>query len=560
MAILIGLFIIFVGKANILPIKYFAIFLVIFILWIIILFFLLVFKTKKKKNKPRKITGCILSIILIILMGLVTYYMNHTLDFIHNFGENKNTEEKYFVLVLKDSSYQTLEDLKGKNIAYVPNSLTKIEEALKELDNKIKMNHRSYEQYKKAVQDMQENTLESMLIEESNYNILEENNKYGDIFRKLEEIIIKKEVETVSKNVDVTEDPFTIYISGIDNYGAIQTVSRSDVNMLITVHPKTKQVLMVSIPRDYYVQLKGTTGYKDKLTHAGIYGVETSIGTIEDLLNTDINYYFRVNFTTLEKVINAIGGVDVYSKYEFTSTGKYYKFYKGYNHVNGEQALEFARERYHLPQGDRTRGQNQQAVIDAIIRKVTSSAIITKYDDILKSLKDTFQTNIVDKDILKLVRMQLDDMASWNITSYSLNGSDAMEFTYSCPHETLYVMKPNQDTITEATELINLVMKGEKLESSYDKNPSGNIHKPGIDIPAPTPEPTPDPTPEEPTTDEPNPLDPILPNDDTQTPVEPKDDNEESNNPPVIDDPVVPIQPVDPTNPVPVPSIPKDTI
>lgn len=527
MVLLISIFVIYVANSHVLPMKYLLIFILVFLLWLGILYFLLVFKTKKGKNKPRKIIGSIISLILIILMAFVFKYLDHTLRFLDTLEEEKFKVENYLILVLKDSKYEKLQDLQGKNIAYSPNSLSKIDEALKKLDELVKTNHKSYENYNVAINDLINKKIESVFIEESNLKILEETNEYGDIFKTLDKVAIKKALETATKEVDVTGDPFTIYISGIDSYGSISGVSRSDVNMLITVHPKTKQILMVSIPRDYYVQLRGTTGLKDKLTHAGIYGVETSIGTIEDLLDIDINYYFRVNFSTLEKVINALGGVDVYSKYNFTSSGSWFQFSKGYNHVNGQQALDFARERHALPGGDRARGENQQAVIDAIIRKATSSAIITKYSDILKSLKGTFQTNMTDKDILKLVRMQLDDMASWNITSYSVNGSDANDFTYSAPNQLLYVMRPNQETITEAKSQIEKVKNGEKLESSYNKAPDGNIHTPSQSVPEPTPEPSPEPTPEPtPTPVDPEPILPVEPNDPLEPILPSEDDNQ----------------------------------
>lgn len=163
----------------------------------------------------------------------------------------------------------------------------------------------------------------------------------------------------------------------------------------MTVNPTTKQILLTSIPRDYYVQLAGTSGYKDKLTHAGNYGINMSIDTIEKLLDIDINYYVRVNFTTLEKLIDAIDGVDVYSEYSFVSYIDSYKFYKGYNHMNGKQALAFSRERKSLPSGDIERGRNQEAVIEAIIRKATSGSTIYKYSKILSNIKGTFQIKYI---------------------------------------------------------------------------------------------------------------------------------------------------------------------
>ena len=497
--IMIFLMIFFVGflfYANIIPFKYMILVISLMVLWIIALFFLLIFKTKRGKNKKRKATGYVISGLLIILMALVFYYVNVTLGFFKGFGDNRYKEENYLVLVLQDSSFQSLADL--SSIGYTSNELSNIDQALTKLNEETTIENIKYDDTTEMFTDLINQEIDSVLIEESSMAIIyEEHKDYEGLFRIIDTIKIKTQIE-ITKETDVTNETFTVYISGIDSYGSIATVSRSDVNMVATINPKTKQVLLVSIPRDYYVQLRGTTGYKDKLTHAGIYGIETSVGTLEDLLATDINYYFRVNFTSLEKIVDALGGIDVYSKYSFTSSkasGGTYYFSQGYNHMNGNQALAFSRERKNLPSsagGDRGRGENQQAVIDGIIRKAISPAIITSYSKILNSLKDSFQTNMTDNDIQKLIKMQLNDMASWNITSYSLNGYDGYEPVYSSPNSKPYVMIPYEDTVTEAQNLIDKVIAGELLESSYDKEPS-DINNPVYVEPEPEPEPEPDP-------------------------------------------------------------------
>ena len=497
--IMIFLMVFFVGflfYANIIPFKYMILVISLMVLWIIALFFLLIFKTKRGKNKKRKATGYVISGLLIILMALVFYYVNVTLGFFKGFGDNRYKEENYLVLVLQDSSFQSLADL--SSIGYTSNELSNIDQALTKLNEETTIENIKYDDTTEMFTDLINQEIDSVLIEESSMAIIyEEHKDYEGLFRIIDTIKIKTQIE-ITKETDVTNETFTVYISGIDSYGSIATVSRSDVNMVATINPKTKQVLLVSIPRDYYVQLRVTTGYKDKLTHAGIYGIETSVGTLEDLLATDINYYFRVNFTSLEKIVDALGGIDVYSKYSFTSSkasGGTYYFSQGYNHMNGNQALAFSRERKNLPSsagGDRGRGENQQAVIDGIIRKAISPAIITSYSKILNSLKDSFQTNMTDNDIQKLIKMQLNDMASWNITSYSLNGYDGYEPVYSSPNSKPYVMIPYEDTVTEAQNLIDKVIAGELLESSYDKEPS-DINNPVYVEPEPEPEPEPDP-------------------------------------------------------------------
>ena len=482
------LFLIFIISTNIVPLKYLLLLFTIFILYDVGLFFLLF-----KKHKVKNIIGYVLSGILVIIMAILFYYLNVTMGFFKGFGTNKYKEENYLVLVLNDSSFESLNDL--SNIGYTSNELSNINEALTKLNEEITIENIKYDNNVEMFDDLINKEIDSVLIEESSMALIyEQNEEYNGMFKTIYTINIKTEIE-ITKEADVTNQPFTVYISGIDSYGSIATVSRSDVNMVATINPKTKQVLLISIPRDYYVQLRGTTGYKDKLTHAGLYGVETSVGTLEDLLDVEINYYARVNFSSLEQIVDALGGVDVYSKYTFTSskaTGGTYYFTEGYNHMNGKQALSFSRERKALPGGDRARGINQQAVIDGIIRKATSPAIITGYSKILSSLNGTFQTNMSDSDIQKLIKMQLNDMASWNITSYSLDGTDGSEYTYSYPTQKLYVMNPIEETVTEAQGLIDKVYAGEMLESSYDKEAT-DVNDP-VYV-----EPKPDPKPETPT-------------------------------------------------------------
>lgn len=450
-----------VSILNILPFKYL---IVAFILVIVFNLIISICLLKKKK------IGYLLSIVFIIISGFVIYYLSTTYNFLSYFNKDNYKTETFLVLALKDSDYSKLDDLDGLDIGYVKNEITSINKALDKINKKIDIENIEYDNYHLVFDDMIDKKLTSGLIEESNYNmILEENPNYEDLFKIIDKIKIITKIDNRDGNVNVTEDTFNVLISGIDTAGDISNVGRSDVNIVLTINPKTKQILMTSIPRDYYVQLYNTTGYKDKLTHAGIYGIDMSINTIEELLDININYYFRVNFTTLENIIDAIGGVDVYSEYSFVSYIGSYQFYKGYNHMNGNQALGFARERKTLPEGDISRAKNQQAVIDGIIRKLTSFSSITKYSNVINSLKDTFQTNMTDNDITSLIKMQLNDNASWNITSNVLSGTGASEYTYSYKGQKLYVMIPDDSSVNDAIDLINQVVSGQMLDGSYDK-------------------------------------------------------------------------------------------
>lgn len=511
-------FIIFLRIINIIPTLYFIILIVISIILYLIIFFLL-----KKKKK----LGYIISILFIIIYAIITYYLGITMNFFSNFSKIHYSEETFLVIVLKEE-YQDINDLQNKNIGYIQNNLNSIDKAIEKIDKKISINKKKYEDFTSLFNDLDNKKIESILIDENYYNIKSEEEN-TDNYKILYKITIRSIVKSTTKTVDIANEPFTIYISGIDVYGDIETVSRSDVNILMTVNPKTKQVLLTSIPRDFYVQLHGTSGYKDKLTHAGNYGINMSIDTIEDLLNIDINYYIRVNFTTLEKLIDAIGGVDVYSEYSFVSYIDNYKFYQGYNHMNGKQALAFSRERKSLPAGDMDRGKNQEAVIEAIIRKITNKDVIYKYSKILNSMKGTFQTNITDNDITKIIKKELENIGGWNITSNNLDGTGSYDYTYSYSSQKLYVTIPNQDSINNAVNLINKVKNDEKLDSSYSDNPD-NIKYPNQIIPEPTPTEQPkeeekkdnnDDEKENENTSSDTPLDDILPN---------NNDNDNNNN------------------------------
>lgn len=461
---------------NILPILYFTITLVLILLLYIISLVLI------KKNKK---IGYIISILLTIIYILIGYYLLITLNFLGSFTKDHYSEETYLVLTLKEYNYTDIKDIENQSIGYINNNLTNINKAIEKLNKKINITKEELNDYTTLFNKLDKKEIPSILLEESYYNIKKEEEDVEN-YQILYKITVRNIIKEKSKTVNITEDPFTIYISGIDVYGDISTVSRSDVNILITVNPKTKQILLTSIPRDYYVKLSGTTGYKDKLTHAGNYGVNMSISTIEELLNIDINYYLRVNFTTLEKLIDSLDGVDVYSEYSFISYIDNYKFYKGYNHMNGKQALAFSRERKSLPGGDNDRGKNQEAVIEAIIRKATSKEVIYKYTKILNSIKSSFQTNLSDNDITKLIQKELENPGGWNITSNSLTGTGSMDYTYSYSSQKLYVTIPDEESITNAKELIDKVNTGSILESTYNNN-INNVKYPDKITITPTP-------------------------------------------------------------------------
>lgn len=256
------------------------------------------------------------------------------------------------------------------------------------------------------------------------------------------------------------EGAFVVYISGVDTWGSATTKSRSDVNILAVVNTNTKKVLLVSTPRDYYVPLSISEGIKDKLTHAGIYGVNSSVETLEMLYAVDIQYYVRMNFTGFVGIVDALGGIDVYSDSAFT-VGDAFSYVEGLNHMSGIEALAFARERYSFAGGDRARGTHQMEVIKAVLSKCASSVILYNYADVMNSMSGCFVTDMSKETMASLVRMQLADMASWTMTSVSVDGTGASKTTYTVPQKKAYVMIPDETTVQNAKKQIEAVLNGQ---------------------------------------------------------------------------------------------------
>ena len=274
----------------------------------------------------------------------------------------------------------------------------------------------------------------------------------------------------------ITKEPFVVYLSGVDTRGDLTDKARSDVNIIAAVNPVTKQVVLINTPRDYYVDLAGTNS-KDKLTHAGLYGVQTSMDTLGNLYGVDVQHYIRINFAGFINVIDALGGVDVYSDQAFTSVGSpgYYDpttFVEGWNHLDGKAALAFARERHAFKTGDVQRGINQMKVIDAMLNKIKSPALLMGFTKILDAVSDSFVTSLSQNQISALVRMQLSDFAEWNIERYTVTGSSGSSTKcYSAKGQKLYVMKPDEASVAKAKEMIAAVMGGEGTVSSTTQTP-----------------------------------------------------------------------------------------
>lgn len=439
---------------NVLPMEYFIVLcFLLLIIDAIVIALLLSFGTIKN------ILGGFFSLLLIVTMIVGINYELNTLDFFKQFGFNEYKTENYGIYVLKSSNYENIVDLENKSIGHL--ELKKnagLNKMVDKITKKIEFKSKTYDDIYSMVSDLIGEKIEGIILEEAQVEILkEENYNEYELLKSIYGDAIELSIKKNKSNIDITKDSYNIYISGIDTYGNITNVSRSDVNILATVNPVKKEILLTNIPRDYYVKLHSFNEY-DKLTHAGIYGIDESISTIEDLLDTKINYYVKVNFTSLIDIVDALDGIVVNSNYSFTTVDGY-SFKKGNNYLDGKEALSFARERKAFKEGDRIRGENQQLILTSIINKATSTKIITNYTEILKAVRGKFITNIKDEEITKLIKMQFRDGQAWNIKSISVNGVDSYDYVYSYKKNKLYVMRPIQETVDNARGKIKDVMK-----------------------------------------------------------------------------------------------------
>ena len=291
-------------------------------------------------------------------------------------------------------------------------------------------------------------------------NLIEQ--EYPDHAKKIKKIYTKELTKTVEAPKSSQNKAFNIYISGIDTYGPISSVSRSDVNIIMTVNQETKKILLTTTPRDAYVPIAdGGNNQNDKLTHAGIYGVDASIHTLENLYGIDLNYYARLNFTSFLKLIDLLGGVDVNNDQEFTSLHGNYHFPVGNVHLDSEQALGFVRERYSLTNGDGDRGRNQQKVIAAIIQKLTSAEALKNFDGIMQGLQDSVQTNMPPETMVSLVNAQLASGGKYTVITRDLKGTGRMDLpSYAMPDSSLYMLEVDPNSLEALKTEIKDIMEG----------------------------------------------------------------------------------------------------
>lgn len=400
----------------------------------------------------KSITLVFVSLLVLFANGYVYTLSKSTSDFFANIQSGEYRLESYSIAT-KSSYGVTLKSATAIGyLAEDPNNTA----VLDAVQDKTRSNPSSYPELASLTVALDDRAVDTVVMKSGLLPLLEQN--YPSFYQSLTvlDTFDVKVKNTAAKRIDISK-PYAVFISGIDTYGDVASVSRSDVNIVVVINPQTHKVLLINTPRDYYVQLHGTTGVRDKLTHAGIYGIDMSRQTLEDLYQTPIDYSVRVNFTSLLKIIDTIGTINVYSDYAFSS-GQY-KFSQGYNQLDSKSALEFSRNRKSFENGDRTRGQNQQRVMEAIISKVNDPRSLLKYQEIIKSLDGSFQTNANSEEVAALLKQQMNTLGSWKTESISADGADSRNATYSMGSLQLYVMEPNINSLNTARAKIQEYIK-----------------------------------------------------------------------------------------------------
>ena len=409
----------------------------------------------QKAKKATKIIVIIISIVISIATATGYKYVRQTVSFIENITGAHYETQTYKVIVLKSSQYSEISQLNTQHIGFLSQN-PNLENTKKTLKNVIDYKDQDFDELGSLIAGINDYKVSAIVLTDSYLEFLEENNNdFTEKSKVIYQFEVRVDAEKDVKRVNVATEPFILYISGSDSRIGLNDTARSDVNILAVVNPTKAKILLVSIPRDYYVQLHGTTGTKDKLTHAGLYGTEMSKNTIADLLGIDINYTLKVGFSTVINVVDKVGGIDIDSDQKFTAwTNKSCKFEVGTQHVDSTCALAFARERYSYASGDRHRGQNQQQVITKLIEKISDPHYLVRWADILAAAEGSFETNLTYDEITDFARYQLAELKHWQVESISLDGSGAMLPTYSMGSQKLYVMLPYQDTIDNAQKKI----------------------------------------------------------------------------------------------------------
>ncbi|MCD8027733.1 MAG: LCP family protein [Erysipelotrichaceae bacterium] len=470
-----------VYQLQILPTKYYIPMVVILIFVCLLLY--VVQNDPEYEHLLRVTVVKIMNVVLAIALAFASLTAMKGSSFLSSITNASTQSIEMNVVVLKSSSYNSLEDLEGCIFGGNEQDLVNVNKTEAMIEDEIgDISVTTYSSYTNLVEALEDYEVPAIIVKAVDIDSLDDvDSNFSNKIRIIATFTIT--IATVSANsANVTSEAFNIFICGTDKTGSIDTFGLSDVNMIVTVNPTTKQILLTSIPRDYYVEIIGmdnVTGY-DKLTHSAKGGISCTMETLENLLGIEFNYYAKFNFTSFMNVIDALGGItidvpqyDVIDNDEgvFTTYIGNYTIYPGENTFDANEALAFVRERKSFVNGDTVRGENQMLMLKAIIKKICSTSLITNMDEIFESLSDSFETNMSDKEVKALINMQLDDGASWDIQTYHMSGTDIRTYELatvgnvsSVNPDGLYVTEPSEESVVLAQSYIEAIMNDEIIK------------------------------------------------------------------------------------------------
>lgn len=414
----------------------------------------------KKKHSVLRWIGILFLLLILAAGAAALYYVRIAGEALDEITDQDESKTVFSVYVRTEDSAEKIKDTKEYTYGISVNAADNITyaQATDRLEDllKAKPRAREYENPFELIEALKKEKVQAVVFNEAYLSSLTEVEEYEwakEGIRRIASFAWKQEKGPEAAETSELPEKFVVYISGIDTYGDVSARSRSDVNILAVVNRETKKILMLATPRDFYVDFAATGGSKDKLTHAGIYGVEQSMDALERLYDIEIDYYVRMNFTGFVDLIDALGGVDVYSEYDFT-VQNVRSYQKGWNHLSGIEALAFSRERYSFARGDYQRAANQMEVIRAVIQKAASPALLKNFRQTMDAVSGSFETNLPEKHLMELVKFQLLKKPKWQVETFTAQGTSSNEVTYSMPGQRLYVIFPDPASVAEAKQKI----------------------------------------------------------------------------------------------------------
>lgn len=456
-------------KINVLPTKLLFLITIIFVLLDAIFALLLCYYTRAIVSK---IICVVIALVLIFGSCMGGYYISKTGSLLTNITNvTKHAKNTVSVVVKQSSDIKNKSQLNGLSVGTLRTIGTQgSSKVLKELSKDgIVMNQSEYDSLSAMLEAFYNGEVDSIIINESSRSQILDMKSYADFDNNTRVVYqTSYKVENTDKAnavTDITSKPFNVLISGSDTRGGFDENGRSDVIMVATINPKTSTILLTSVPRDFYVTTACDVadgcmqGALDKITHTGIHGTNTTKRTVEQLLGVEINYTFKVGFDTVTDLVDALGGVDVYVEPGYAVTNQYFSVHEGVNHLNGHDALEYARERYAYTEGDRQRTKNQQQVLMGIVNEATKPSVITKYASIMDAMSNTFSTTMSNEEISDLIKYQINNNPKWKMEQYMVDGTGD---TLMCAElgDAASVMVPDQSTVKMAKDKINAVLAG----------------------------------------------------------------------------------------------------